>query len=208
MTVTFNPSKYKTSQWYDNYVIPNEDTINYKPPFPKHTGWDRRNPILIDMMDLTKPVFDVGCGIGIMGAMLWHSGHKAKYTGVDFCESWLNRAILGNAKDGHQNAEWYNKDILDPDLFDLMLPNSIVILSEVLEHVVDDIELLKRVPNGTPMIITVPWIDDDSHVRIFPSVFDAGDRYQPYVNIQGLTAHGGGVSHILWGTSNNTEGTK
>jgi len=186
MTIIFDPTKEQTaSEYSDTHAeLKSVPWIPYNPPFPLYMQWGKRLPAIVKHINLDGPVFDVGCGIGLLGAALHHSGHVERYVGVDFSEEYLQMAAEGNRKEGHQNVTLYLKDVKDHKLFTHMPEGATVVLTEILEHIVNDVAIVRRIPKGTPVVITVPRGDDPGHVRIFETLEDANDYYAPHVNIK------------------------
>lgn len=119
-------------------------------------------------------VLDLGCG---SGKVLRHvmRFQPSRVVGVDFAE-----ARIAHARNEFPDAEFHCSEIYDylqkcNDKFD------IVLLFEVLEHVFDDVEIIKAIPiicpNGMLLASTPINMPDECHVRIFSSAEEIVDRY-------------------------------
>lgn len=171
----------KPREWYEETYRRQQGQRDclptFKPPWPHYSNWHLRLPRMADWVEPRETVLDVGCGPGIFAAVLWHQGHRARYYGIDFSEVQLERAIEGNRREGHQNARFLKSDILEHDPFGHWA-SDVVVLAEILEHLEDDLGLLRKIESGTKVLITVPTRDDPSHVRVFSQEGDdLVDRY-------------------------------
>ena len=64
-----------------------------------------------------------------------------------------------------------------------------ILCTEVLEHVVDDVSVLERIPKGKQVLATVPNFDYESHVRFFANVGEVRDRYGSLFEFLDITEH-------------------
>jgi 2-polyprenyl-3-methyl-5-hydroxy-6-metoxy-1,4-benzoquinol methylase len=134
-----------------------------------------------------EPVLDVGCGTGILGAVLWHQGHRARYIGVDLSEAQLEWATVGNADSGHQLMELHKDSVLSQGFFDRYWESGYaVVFAEILEHLKGDGDLkaLRSVPTGAHVLITAPTFTAKTHYHIFSQSGREGiARYSRYVEV-------------------------
>lgn len=119
-------------------------------------------------------ILDLGCGSGQFAHMLWDAGFLC-YSGVDF-----SKTALGIAQGlSPQVFEW--ADIMEYE------PNwdnfNVVVILEVLEHLNEDRELIKKIPVGKHIIFSVPAFDDPAHVRRFTSKTQVYERYSDLIKI-------------------------
>lgn len=120
-----------------------------------------------------EEVVDLGCGTGRFLELLRRREHYARMTGVD----WSMAALT--------EAGQYTSDVPEFELADLRewqpdpnrAGNTVYVCSEVLEHLEDDLDLVRRIPPGHRLLLTVPNFHSASHVRVFPNVGDLWDRY-------------------------------
>jgi len=87
-----------------------------------------------------RSVLDIGCGQGSL------SQYIRNYSGFDMI------------KNPYQIGDIYTHDFGDYDVY---------VLLEVLEHLIRDIDVVKRIPVGKAMVFSVPSFDCPSHVRMF-----------------------------------------
>jgi 2-polyprenyl-3-methyl-5-hydroxy-6-metoxy-1,4-benzoquinol methylase len=115
-------------------------------------------------------ILEVGCGTGQLAHMLKDLGVRA-YTGFDFSAEAIAIAC------GHLDADLRVADAMTTDLFET-IPYDAVVMTEVLEHLPDDLGLLARIRPGTHVFATVPGFDDPAHVRYFFDVSEVQRRYK------------------------------
>lgn len=111
-------------------------------------------------------ILDVGCGPGRLAPYV----PESQYSGIDWSANCIDIARTKHPLHKFNVTNMFEADFDSPD---------VLVFLEVLEHIGKDIELLKRIPEGKHVIISVPNTDDESHVRFFPSVGDVIDRYRP-----------------------------
>lgn len=114
-------------------------------------------------------VVELGCGTGRFARALLERG-VTSYIGLDFAPG-----HIVEARRYAPDAEFRLADIrTDP------LPAAATyVLLEVLEHLDDDLAVLRRIPLGARVVLSVPSFPSASHVRSFAGRDEARDRYQP-----------------------------
>lgn len=124
---------------------------------PKH----RLNPyhqFFIDRVDPQERVLDVGCGIGMVARSIARARPQAAVVGIDYDEGRLSQA---RAADNPGNLSFVLGDATRS------VPDggfSVVVLSNVLEHIVDRTALLKAIAATTGaqrFLIRVPHFERD-----------------------------------------------
>lgn len=160
----------------------------------------------------STPVVDLGCGTGRFIARLFRTSHTAHITGVDFSAAALSEAhsyLSGEASD-----EWVNDPIDEVQLYRRLTlkqcdlrewkpeagaSRTAFVCLEVLEHLDDDLGLIRRIPPMTQFVFSVPNYLSASHVRCFPTLASVFERYGHLVQIRrwSLVDFGGGnVVHV------------
>jgi 2-polyprenyl-3-methyl-5-hydroxy-6-metoxy-1,4-benzoquinol methylase len=126
-------------------------------------------------------ILEIGCGTGQLANYLIDEGFN-KYVGFDFSEE-----AIKIAKE-RINLEFFVGDALNPECF--QYDYNLIICTEVLEHIKDDISVLKNIRKGSKIIFSVPNFDEESHVRWFLSERQIKLRYFKYIDILHITRVG------------------
>lgn len=119
-------------------------------------------------------ILDLGCGPGQFAAFL-HDNKISSYLGVDFSSVALDMARslqLG------PSFRFKQQDVTTADLAALSeLPITCVVATEFLEHIEDDLSVLRRLPSLKRFYGSVPNFPYVSHVRHFKNEEAVYDRY-------------------------------
>jgi 2-polyprenyl-3-methyl-5-hydroxy-6-metoxy-1,4-benzoquinol methylase len=142
----------------------------------EESPWLTMYETLAGMISPNEEVVDLGCGTGRFIELLRRNGHHAQITGVDWSASALEEAF--EYFGGNGNAPSFRREDLrewEPD--SERAGNTIYVCSEVLEHLDDDLDLVRRIPPGHRFLFSVPNFDSEAHIRIFVGVGDLWKRY-------------------------------
>ena len=120
-------------------------------------------------------IVDLGCGPGQFAAVL-RSITDVPYVGYDFSGVAIQQARARKLEGCIFERTSFQK-------LDLSKDTQFVCL-EVLEHIEQDIELLKRLPSKATLVFSVPTYDSAGHVRTFPSVESIKERYGPILDME------------------------
>lgn len=115
-----------------------------------------------------SPILDVGCGIGKASTLAWLKA-KLLIHGLDF-----SQVAVDLAKRNCPNAQFFLSDVRE---FNGYNNYKTFIMSEVLEHLEDDLEIIEKLPKDSMIILTVPCTNHKSHVRYFVSLQDVVNYY-------------------------------
>ena len=119
-------------------------------------------------------VCDIGCGTGTLGQYLTDMGFK--YFGFDISEVAVSIALQKRL-----DVVW-----ADIETSPLRIGYDCFICTEVLEHLEDELVLLRRLPVNARFIFSVPDFMDESHVRCFKTEKDIRKRYGELLNIESV----------------------
>lgn len=136
-------------------------------------------PIWTQIRDLifvsqAKTVLDVGCGPGQLASLLCQQTDIV-YRGFDFSQVAIHKARAR----GISNAQFDCEDARSSGAFDGDRPD-VIVCTEVLEHVSDDLALLSRFSEGSLCICSVPSFYSFSHLRYFADSEQVRQRYSHF----------------------------
>jgi len=149
------------------------------PDNPSASGYAAGWRIVLRWLRNDERILDLGCGCGLFGKLALNKG-KNYVRGIDFSRVAIKRARQINPKhvDCFKVADFFSLHTKDYEDFD------VVIILEALEHVVNDLKLLETMPEGIRVILSVPSFGKGYHVRVFPTLGSAIQRYEPLLEIK------------------------
>lgn len=150
----------------------------------------------------SAPVVDLGCGTGRFLALLAQTSHHATLAGVDFAAAAVAEArnyLRGVFDD---DVDFYHRCTFD--VIDLRewqpasgMDRSSFVCLEVLEHLVDDLDLVARVPAGAQLVFSVPSYMSASHVRCFTSISSVFHRFGGLLDIRRWSKYEFGAGNLI-----------
>jgi protein-L-isoaspartate O-methyltransferase len=188
--VTGDPA---SAEWYDEMYRLNRDVYDMAPDdSPYHRAWQE----IVERIPADAAVLEVGCGSGQLAQLLFERGLR-DYTGFDFSAEAIElaRARVPQARfevDDARSTPLFSEATYD-----------VVLCTEVLEHVGDDLALVRRARRGTRLVATVPSFDSASHLRYFTDADEARERYGPLLEeleVMPVELESGSVLFVLDGT--------
>lgn len=136
-------------------------------------------------------VVELGSGIGRFGALVMN--RVASYLGLDFAPALVAEAKRHAGRDVFQVADLRTDEIPQADVY---------VALEVLEHLDDDMAILKRLPKGSRVVMSVPSFHSPSHLRHFAEEGSAATRYDAALRIdheEQVRLPNGAYFHLLSG---------
>lgn len=114
-------------------------------------------------------VLEFGCGTGQFAEMLHKKKEKeVMYLGVDFSQEAILQAKKRN----------YGMNFLCDDVFNIYIPLiDTLVAFELLEHIEQDVKLVKRFPKDKKIVFSVPNFSAANHYRYFTNKSDIKKRY-------------------------------
>jgi SAM-dependent methyltransferase len=137
------------------------------------------------MIPRRAPVVDLGCGNGYLAMALSKTLYEGEYIGYDFSPVAVEQAraaLIDNQLNlfGTVTPQ-YQFEVQDlrewTPLVTKKTHTTVFTCFEVLEHVDEDCDIVRRVPARSRFIFSVPNYWSDSHVRTYDTVGAAYDRY-------------------------------
>ncbi len=131
----------------------------------------------LSWIDPGERVLDMGCGTGQFGHML--DDNNIEYIGWDFSRDAI-RIAEGLKEEHNLNAHFFLADIKSAhwSFFD------VYVLFSVLEHIKDDLSIIRGVPTKSKIIFIVPSFKYIYHVRIFRNKKEIIERYGDLIDIE------------------------
>lgn len=129
--------------------------------------------LIIDYLKMVaaSSVLDVGCGPGQFAEFL-RSQLSIRYHGLDF-----SKVAISKARDRMVTDATFEVFDVTKDVLPAVTPNTALVCTEVLEHVVDDLAVIEALPQGYPCCCSVPSFYTFSHVRHFTLKEEVVTRY-------------------------------
>ncbi len=118
----------------------------------------------------TKRIVDIGCGPGQV-ACLMRDLKIDHYLGLDF-----SGERIAHAKQVCPEFEFVQADIFQTDVLETAAYDTVLVM-EFLEHVEEDLAVLRRLRRDTYVLATVPNFPATGHVRYFHDADEVIARY-------------------------------
>lgn len=120
------------------------------------------------------PIVDLGCGTGRFAEQIRLRNNTANFTGLDFSPAAIDecRSYIPSWDD-----RFHVVDLRDWQPDPERLSNTVYTCLETLEHLEDDISLVRRIPVGHEFVFSVPNFGGEAHLRTFQNPSDAWERY-------------------------------
>jgi len=158
----------RDARWYDSSYA---DSSEYVQPY----YGSRYYPVWAVIVERARQakaqhILDVGCGSGQLAAYLIEGLGLPSYTGVDF-----SRKAIEIARRVVPGGNFTVGDALDHRTYEREF--DLIICTEVLEHIEEDLKVVSLFPSGSRCLCTVPDFPYPSHVRHFTSAEQVAERY-------------------------------
>jgi len=157
----------KSMNWYNSLA----DRDFYKIHYTKsvyYFFWT----VLVDRIVISrvKSILDIGCGSGQLSEFLRDKGLE-KYHGLDFSSRFIEMARKRVPEFKFTEVDIFETNLLENADYDSVL------CTEFLEHIEQDLIVIKRIKPGTLCFLSVPNFPHASHVRHFKNSEEVFDRY-------------------------------
>lgn len=170
--VAVDAGSEKSSEWYDRTFEEISDYSTHYTQSSYYVSWT----VIIDRIRRagSKSVLEVACGPGQLACALRDSGLIDRYHGFDFS----GKRVQG-ARKACPDYRFDVADALMTNLF-VSVDYDVVIATEFLEHIEEDLRVVARIRTGARFIGTVPNYPYESHVRHFNDSAAVAERYANY----------------------------
>jgi len=163
----------RSPEWYDQKFEASPTYHSLYSNSPYYFLWS----VIVDRVrrDRLRSVLEIGCGTGQLAAYLLDHGIDS-YVGIDFSKKAVEYAAQ-NAQAGRfviddaRTSRVYSEERHD-----------VLICTEVLEHIAEDIQVVRQFRPRTRCIFSVPSYTSAGHVRLFTDQNAVADRYGAYFN--------------------------
>jgi len=168
-----NPTgpREQSSEYYDEAFLLTEDCRKHYTQSNHYPLWS----VLVDRISRAnvESVLEIGCGPGRLATFLRDKG-LSRYLGLDFSTKNIEWAKTTCPEVDFIVADVFKTDVIHSHDYDT------VVSTEFLEHVEQDLEVIKKLRKGTRFYGTVPNFPGRSHVRHFNNIQEVYDRYKSY----------------------------
>jgi SAM-dependent methyltransferase len=158
-------------EWYDEIFAVTPKYHSAYQDSPYYFLWS----VIVDRIrrDGLRRVLDIGCGTGQLAAYLLDQGIDS-YAGADFSAKAVDYARR-NAPGGRFVVD----DARASNIY-TEEEHDVLVCTEVLEHIAEDLAVVERFRPRTRCIFSVPSYNSASHVRFFSDQSAVAERYGHY----------------------------
>jgi trans-aconitate methyltransferase len=168
----------------------------------RHSPWRPVYEEAARWIPSSAPVLDLGCGTGRFLAHLAQTSHHAALAGVDFAPAAVAEARNYVRSVFEDEMDFYHRCSIDvADLREWQpqpgTERTTFVCLEVLEHLVDDLGLVRRIPPGAQLVFSVPSYMSASHVRCFRTIESVFEHFGPYLDIRRWAKFEFGAGNVI-----------
>lgn len=188
--------KEKGKEYYDKLFTGGYDTTRYSNIYKRISG-----------SVAGKSALDIGCGVGTLFQHIdGLRGFDLSSVAVAESKKVLNEKLdyeMENARKKIIDGRVWEGNVYDKKNYEGGY--EYYITTEVLEHLENDIEVIKNIPSGKKIIFSVPSFPDPSHVRTYTED-EVWKRYEEYIKIENIKRYDWNESGQMWEEMDNRKG--
>ena len=124
-------------------------------------------------------ILELGCGAGQLAQLIINSGFNYRL-GIDISMVAISLAQIRNQND----TERFQVGNIYDDYWYSAPGINTIIMTEVLEHLNDDLKIVSMIPKGCKVLLSLPNFDSASHVRFFRNTEDVINRYFDWLKLE------------------------
>ena len=158
-----------SAEYYDSIYSASEKYQTHGSDSVYKSAWEHIQTILNKRK--ATSILDLGCGPGQFAEYLAETGYELEYVGIDF-----SSVAIEQARKRCPQYSFY-EEVLPLKSYSQFGDSDILICTEVLEHIENDLALLESYPRGKFLILTVPNFDSFGHIRYFLESNEVLERY-------------------------------
>lgn len=130
----------------------------------------------------TISIADLGCSTGSFAKTLYNKGYK-NYVGIDFSATCIERA-----RRRVPSFQFVVANLYDEGLQETFGQYDVFICLQIFEHLVRDLNIVKAIPSGKRIILSVPNTSGRGHVRVFGGLGEVERRYSSLINFKAISS--------------------
>jgi 2-polyprenyl-3-methyl-5-hydroxy-6-metoxy-1,4-benzoquinol methylase len=181
----------RSSRWYDDKF---SASTAYQAPY-QHSPYYFLWTVIVDRLRRggAKEILEIGCGTGQLAAFLLDQGIET-YVGMDFSSKAIEYAREAAPEGRFVIDDARTSTIYSDEQYDVL------ICTEVLEHIADDLSVVRSFRPETRCLFSVPSYNSEGHVRFFNDAEAVRQRYGRYfssLDVAEFRTAGGRVNRIF-----------
>ena len=140
-------------------------------------------------------ILELGCGAGQLAQLIINSGFNYRL-GIDISMVAISLAQIRNQND----TERFQVGNIYDDCWYSVPGINTIIMTEVLEHLNNDLKIVSMIPKDCKVLLSLPNFDSSSHVRFFRNAEDVINRYFDWLKLEWIDSFciNSKVKRFIW----------
>lgn len=187
--------KEQEPAWYENQYMKALAGEGSYCKAPEETQYIKIWEKAISLLSQQERIFDLGCGVGQFAELSRKRG-KNYVRGIDFSSNAIRYCKIRNLDIRNR---FFIGDLKNPQVFNFKDYDTAILL-EVLEHIENDLDVIKNIESKKRIVFSLPNYDYKSHVRYFNSDSEIRERYGELLIIKSVNEFSVNpqASKIIW----------